>query len=350
MIKQETKLQKDLNYIIEHTSQLWPLLKGKKVFLTGGTGFFGVWLVKSFLHANSTFQLEASIIVLTRSVEKFLTRYPELDNIEALQFIEGNVKDFEFPLKSVDYIIHAAAETSITLNTHEPLAMLDTIVQGTRRLLNFAVASQAKQILFVSSGGVYGKQPNEIAVIDEEYMGAPLTTDVNSAYSEAKRMAELLCTFYHNHYGVSIKIARCFAFIGPYLPLDGSFAIGSFIKNVLDGKDVIVKGDGTPIRSYMYAADLCIWLWTILMNGKNIYPYNVGSDEAFSLSSIASIIAQKGSNSKVIIQQNNVASLSSSSRYVPSVERAKKELGLQVGANLQEAIDATINYYKSEVK
>lgn len=349
MVKQETKLSGDLGYIIENTNQLWPQLKGKTIFITGGTGFFGIWLVKSFLHANATFQLEANIIILTRSIEKFLSRYPELNDNGSLQFIEGDIKDFEFPATSVHYIIHAAAETNVAHNIQSPLLMLNTIVEGTRHLLDFAVASGVNSVLFTSSGGVYGKQPDEIAGIEEIFTGAPLTTDTGSAYSEGKRMAELLCAIYHKQYGVPVKIARCFAFIGPYLPLDGNFAIGNFIRNVLDDKDVIVKGDGTPVRSYMYAADLCIWLWTILMNGKSVYPYNVGSDEAFSLSQIASFVAQRNANSRVLIQQSQVASLSSASKYVPSIARAKQELNLKVGIDIQVAIDATIGYYRSEL-
>jgi nucleoside-diphosphate-sugar epimerase len=346
VVKHDDKLLPDLEYIFDHTHPFWIRLKDKTVFITGGTGFFGIWLLKSLLFANNKLQLNAKIVVLTRSSQRFLNKFPELVGIKELHFVDGDVKDFAHPSFQVHYIIHAAAETSSKLNIEEPLAMLDTIVQGTRHVLNYAVACKADGVLFISSGAIYGKQPSEITHIAEDFCGAPFTNDIGSAYGEGKRMAELLCTFYHKQYALNIKIARCFAFIGPYLPLDGSFAIGNFIKDILDEKDITVKGDGRPVRSYMYVADLCIWLWTMLFNGNNVYPYNVGSEEAYTLAQIASLVAQNN-GSKVIIQDGNTLSLSATSRYVPSIERARKDLDLQVGIDLKNAIKKTIEYYRT---
>src|SRR5260370_33188789 len=99
-------------------------------------------------------------------------------------------------------------------------------------------------------------------------MGAPDTMDANSAYGEGKRMAELLCAIYRKSYGIETKIARGFAFVGPYMQLDTHFAIGNFVSDSLAGQCIEVRGDGTPLRSYLYASDLMVWLWTILTRGK----------------------------------------------------------------------------------
>ncbi|MCS3801736.1 NAD-dependent epimerase/dehydratase family protein [Niastella sp. OAS944] len=345
MIQRESIITADLQYITDHTGHLWPLLKGKTVFVTGGTGFFGIWLLKSFLFANARLQLQAKLVILTRSADSFLSKFPELKDQKELQFIVGDVRSFEFPPMEVHYIIHAASETNINLHIEKPLEMLDIIVQGTRHVLDFAAYCKAKAVLFTSSGAVYGKQPSDISHLEETFNGAPQTHDAGATYAEGKRMAELLSSLYHKQYNLDVKIARCFAFVGPYLPLDGSFAIGNFIKNVIEQNDILIKGDGTPVRSYLYAADLCIWLWTILLKGKIACPYNVGSDDAHSLRDIAALVAEHGNNS-VHVQHGNTASLTGTNRYVPSIEKAKNELGLEVGITLEKAIQQTVEFYR----
>src|ERR687890_242531 len=131
--------------------------------------------------------------------------------------------------------------------------MLDTITVGTRRILDFATQQPTDAFLFTSSGAVYGKQPANITHIGEKEIYSLDINNPNSAYAEGKRLAELYCSIYHSHYNLPVKIARCFAFVGPYLPLDKHFAIGNFISNALKKENIIIKGDGSPFRSYLYA-------------------------------------------------------------------------------------------------
>jgi dTDP-glucose 4,6-dehydratase len=344
----ENPLAADLDHILDHTRDLWDELRGEHLFITGGTGFFGCWLLESFAWANDRLGLKASALVLTRNLETFRKKAPHLTVHSAIRFHPGDVRSFDFPVGRFSYIIHAATESSAKLNTEEPLTMFDTIVEGTRHTLEFARQCSAKKFLFTSSGAVYGKQPPEITHIPEDYPGAPDPTDPRSAYGEGKRAAEALCTMYSKQDGFESKIARCFAFVGPYLPLDIHYAIGNFIRDGLKGGPIVVKGDGTPYRSYLYASDLAIWLWTILFKGQSCRPYNVGSDESLSIAEVAQRVAEQFQPRMKIEIRGKVDPNKPQERYVPAIARPRNELSLKLLIEINNAINRTIVFYRDK--
>jgi len=341
-------LATDLDHILAHTEGLWDELRSQRIFITGGTGFFGCWLLESFAWANAKFNLKACAVVLSRNPESFSRKAPHLATDHAITFHTGNVRDFQFPAGSFSHVIHAATEASAKLNQEKPLLMLDTIVEGTRHTLDFAVACGAQKFLLTSSGAVYGKQPPAMTHIPEEYDGGPDPLDPASAYGEGKRLAELLCAIYQKQHGLETKIARCFAFVGPHLPLDSHFAIGNFIRDALAGSPIQITGDGKPSRSYLYAADLAAWLWTILFRGQACRTYNVGSEEAVDMASLAECVrrAARGEIQWTLPKQQVQGK--SSQRYVPSVERSRRELQLDVWISLPQAIQKTIDHCQAE--
>jgi len=266
------------------------------------------------------------------------------------KFLEGDINNFKFPEDKFDFIIHAATDSNSEMYRINPLLMFDTILNGTRNILDFAVKSEVKQVLFISSGAVYGRQPSELSHVSEDFSGAPEINDINSAYSEGKRAAEMLCALYSSRYSISVKIARCFAFVGPYLPLDRHFAIGNFMNDFLKHNPIIIKGDGTTIRSYLYTADLIIWLLVILIKGVNCRPYNVGSEFGISLKNLAEAISTFSGKSlevRVLTKKNE---LSNPDRYVPSTDRARTELGLSQTIDINDSISRTLNFHLAAMK
>ena len=213
-------LADDLDHILAHTEGLWDELRGQRLFITGGTGFFGCWLLESLLWANDRLALGTSAVVLTRDPGAFRAKAPHLAGHPSIQLLEGDVAAFPFPSGHFSHVIHAATEASAQLNREQPLRMFDTIVEGTRHVLDFASQSGARKLLLTSSGAVCGRQPPDVTHVPEDYLGAPDPADPLSAYGEGKRAAELLCALYARPGGLEAKIARCFAFVGPYLPLD----------------------------------------------------------------------------------------------------------------------------------
>jgi len=336
----------DLEDIKEATRELWHEAAGKRFFITGGTGFFGMWLLESFIHINDSLSLGMKAAVLTRDTARFIAKAPHLSRRADLQFITGDIRNFHFPVRKVDYLIHAATEASAILNSESPHEMLSSIVDGTRHLLDFAARAGARKLLFTSSGAVYGRQPPELTHIPETYQGAPDPLLPHSAYGEGKRVAEHLCALHAQKYGFEVKIARCFAFVGPHLPLNAHFAIGNFIRDAMKGDDITIMGDGTTMRSYLYAADLAIWLWTMLFSAPSGRAYNVGSAADLSIADLAGQVREAlGSKSAISITRQHDPD-SPPERYVPDVSRAEGELGLRVQTSLQEALMRTEQWHQ----
>ena len=329
--------KEDLEHILAHTRPLWEQFRGGRIFVTGATGFFGVWLLESFAHANNSLDLGAKLVGLSRNPDAFYAKVPHLAQESSIALHSGDVRDFDFPRGSFTHVIHAGTTSSAPI---PPSEMLNTITQGTKRTLEFAIASGAKRFLFVSSGAVYGKQPSEITHLPESYQGAPDPMDPNSAYGEGKRIGELLCSIAHREHGLVTTIARCFAFVGPHLPLDAHFAIGNFIRDAMKGEPIKVK-DGTPYRSYLYAADLAVWLWTILFRGKACYPYNVGSDQEITISQLAETVATTLGGAVASVASSTLRLNTSPSRYVSSVEKARADVGLWSQISLEEGLRKT---------
>ena len=342
----ENVLREDLDHILENTRELWEEVRGTRIFITGGTGFFGAWLLESFAWANARLHLNASAVVLSRNPEAFNRKAPHLFSDPAIHFHAGDVCNFTFPQGSFSHIIHAASSIASPSDLPAPVALFESMVKGARQTCEFARRCSAKKILFTSSGAVYGKQPSELSHVPEEYAGAPEMMNSASAYGEGKRAAEFLTAAYAEQCGFESKIARCFAFAGPHLRLDANFAIGNFMRDALNNEPICIKGDGTPFRSYLYAADLAIWLWTILFKGKSCHPYNVGSDVAVSIAGLAEEVARiAGSSHEVRIEKIALPG-KPPERYVPSIKRAQNELGLSVKIPLQESIRRTMMWHK----
>jgi nucleoside-diphosphate-sugar epimerase len=335
----------DLRAVLEKTRLVWPILRGERIFITGGTGFFGSWLLESFSYANRELELNAQATVLTRDPTKFRAKSPHLAEDPAIKLMQGDVRTFVFPDGEFHYVIHAATEASAMLSTEAPLEMLNTILHGTERTLEFAAQCGAKRFLLTSSGAVYGSQPSDIENLPETYIGAPNALDAASVYAEGKRASELMCALYAKTYGLHCAIARCWAFCGPHLPLDTHFAIGNFIRDVMAGGPVQILGDGTPTRSYLYAADLAVWLWIMLFNAPSMRAYNVGSDQSVSVRELAETVVETLQPGTQIRVNKTPVPYAPISRYVPCTLRAKQELGLGVTIGLQEAIQRTATWY-----
>ncbi|MDI1315495.1 NAD-dependent epimerase/dehydratase family protein [Prosthecobacter sp.] len=340
----QSSLADDLEMILARTLPLWEEMRGGRLFLTGGSGFFGCWLLESFIHANRVLELGAEVVVLSRDPAAFRSRAPHLASAGCVTLLQGNVTQFTPPQGNFTHIIHAASELSMS-QPKDALGLIETTLLGTRRVLDFARESGARKFLFTSSGAVYGPMTPGRKHLCEDDPVSTLPLEPRSAYAEAKRLAELVCAIYGQEHGIEIKIARGFAFLGPHLSLDSHLAAASFLRSALHDEPITIQSHGCVVRSYLYGADLAIWLWTILFKGTSGRPYNLGSDVPVSITELAASIQAAVS---VPLTVNVLGKLKPDELvdiYVPDIHRSRTELGLDVFTPLAEAIRRTLLFH-----
>jgi len=320
----------------------WSELSGQSIFVTGGSGFFGSALLNSLLESNKKRNLNINITVLTRDIYSFTINNPKIANSKCIKLIEGNVINFDFPNEKFSKIFHLATTSAAETYNGEPqLNKYKTLVDGTERVLQFAVSCKADKVIFTSSGVVYGELPQGMKSVKEGYLGAPNTTLPSSALAQGKRSAEFLISYYADLYGFDYVIARCFSFVGPFLPLELHYAIGNFVFDALYSDTIKIKGDGTPLRSYLDVNDLIIWLLRLSSTTCKHKIYNVGSDQSLTILDLAKKIRNIISPEKEInILGDLTHSIGNFSRdcYVPNIDCAKNELALKVWIDIDKAI------------
>ncbi len=309
------------------------------ILITGGTGFFGKALLRRWQLNEASRITFPRVVVLTRDSKAFLRRYPEFSGLPWLGFHTGDILiPSSLPAcNRFTHILHAAADSSLgPLLT--PLERFQQIVDGTRNLLEFAVTVGAHRFLLTSTGGIYGPQLPEVTALLEDWPGSPALGNPANAYSIGKRAAEHLCILYQDAFGIEVVIARCFAFVGPDLPLDLHFAIGNFIRDALHREAIEVTSDGSPLRTYLDQNDLADWLLALLARGRPGNAYNVGSDEVISIAALAHLVRDLVAPGKPVHILGQAREVHDRNRYIPDIRKAQRELGLAVTIPLAEAI------------
>lgn len=322
-----------------------------RLLVTGGTGFFGRALLRHF-HAEAKRATSgrphsfSEVIVISRNPDAFASRYPTIAHAPWLRWALADVCQREtldalLAGETVSAVLHAATD-STDAAALSPVEKLNQIVEGTRNVLEMAVRLQARRFLLTSSGGVYGPQPAEMMHMQESYCCMPDPLQMSSTYGIGKRMAEHLCFLYGEAYGLETVIARCFAFVGRDLPLDAHFAIGNFMRDAMRKPFIDVGGDGTPIRTYMDQRDLSHWLMAIMERGRPGHAYNVGSDAEITIRDLAFLVRDTLSPDKPVNINGKITEQSHRNRYVPSISKARTELGLDLKYSLEEAIRESV--------
>jgi UDP-glucuronate decarboxylase len=311
------------------------------IFVTGGTGFFGKALLRHWSEGGTPAISGSRFTLLSRDPELFAANHRHLFANLDVRLIRGDILDLD-SLKPDQYthILHAATDSTLGLSL-TPLARHQQIVNGTRNVLELALRCGKPKVLMTSSGGVYGNISQFVNGVAEDHHGMPDPLEPQNAYSVAKREAEHLCALYHDAHGLETVIARCFAFVGPDLPLNAHFAIGNFIRDAAQGREIVVQGDGTPVRSYMDQRDLAHWLSVLLIKGVACRAYNIGSSEPITIAELAHRVALLAPSRRPdvrILKASITGQAANRNFYLPDIRRVQSELHLNVQYGLDQAI------------
>jgi UDP-glucuronate decarboxylase len=339
-------LDQDLEAVLDRTRSIWTELDGARLLLTGATGFVGTHMLESVRHARARTGADVRVVAPARNPESLRARLPWTKNASWLEVVQGDIHRFALPPGAIDLAIHSANTASPGEIADDPKGISRMVVEGSARVYALASAGGARRMLQLSSGSVCGAHFTPSKPITEDDSGEPqfLGDGPADRLARAKREAEQALLLAAGQPGAPVIVfARGFALCGPWLPLDSAFAFGNFLGAAMRGRPVIVNGDGTPVRSYLYSGDMVVWLWTLLLKGANGRAYNVGSAHAVTIGELAHRVAALVGGSVEI-----AAVPSPGARahwHVPDVTRIRAELGLEETVPLNDAIVRTAQWW-----
>ena len=341
--------KEDLDLVVSLIPEFLSKFSGARFFVTGGTGCIGSWMLESLQHANDTAGCKMELLVLSRDPDMARRNAPHIFNRGDTKLISGDVRALQTSVGKFDLCIHAATDVNSSLKAANPLQVFDSVVQGTRRVLDLATTAGASRMLLTSSGAIYGVQPTDLLLLPETYAGAPDLLATNAAYGNSKRAAEWLSLAHSSQSQLQICIARIFAVIGPGLPLNDGFAAGNFVRDAMAGDAIKIQGDGRPLRSYLYMADVIVWLLRILGFGHAGQAYNVGSEQALSISELAGKVVNAAGNHVSVSTSLRGDEAVPPARYVPETRKAREELGLAEYTSIDVALRKTMAWSRDAV-
>jgi len=337
-------------------------ISGKRLLLTGGAGFLGHYFVQAALHWNRQVNVGVSPIRVV-VCDSFVRGMPQwLSTLQGDRNLTLVRHDIRHPLPAdmgdFEFIVHAASIASPTYYRRDPIGTMDTNVNGLRMLLEYARAQKEKGqpvegFLFFSSSEIYGDPSSEDIPTPETYRGLVSCTGPRACYDEAKRYGETLCVNFAHQLGIPVKVARPFNNYGPGLKISDRRVIPDFARDIMDGRDIVMLSDGSPRRTFCYAADAVTGYYKILTKGHPGEAYNIGVEEPeISMADLAEKLASLaralfGYRGQVIRQASQDTSylVDNPNRRCPVITKARTHLGYNPSVTLDEGLKRSLIWY-----
>lgn len=267
-------LKEDLEAIIKENIS-WEKLKGKTVMITGASGMIGIYMLRTLILLNEKYDYQIRILAVLRNPDKLPQ---EVKDCGAVKILVHDVTEKFQVEEDVNYIIHAASPASPLIMQNKPVETIAANTLGTYYTLDLAKEKNAEGYLFISSREIYGQPQEGQEFFFENTYGFVDQLNPRSCYSEGKKAAETMCVCYHEEYGLNTKIARLAHTYGPGMSIYDGRVQADFLKNVFHNENIVLKSEGTAVRTYTYIADAVSGLYRILLDSEDIV-YNIGNEE-----------------------------------------------------------------------
>lgn len=268
-------------------------LSGKTVLVTGATGLIGQTIVSALLRYGSEDAM-IRVIACVRNEQKAKTLFGSADrgNLE-LMIADITKMPAQKLSRPVDYVIHAASQTSSRAFIDQPVETIFTAIDGTRSALEFSRNNQVRCFVYLSTMEVYGT-PSDDEKIDEKHGTNLDTTQPRSCYPESKRLCEILCASWQKEYGVPVRILRLTQTFGPGVRYDDGRVFAEFARCALENRDIVLKTAGLTCRSYLYTADAVSAILTVMLRGEDGTAYNAANEDTYcSIREMAEMVARE---------------------------------------------------------
>lgn len=329
-------------------------LEGKTVFLSGGGGFLGKYIVGTLCYLNDNV-LEKPCRVI--SVDNFITGspHPHFNYKHRPDVLEvwGDVTQ-PLPVREpLHYIIHAAGLASPVFYKKYPLETIDSAVSGVRHLLELARKNKGtiEGFLFFSSSEIYGDPDPKSVPTPETYHGYVSSVGPRACYDESKRLSETIATVYHQQFGIPAKIVRPFNVFGPGMGHNDRRVLPMFAYQALNKETIPVHGDGHQTRTFCYITDAMTGFLKVLLLGTPGHAYNIGNeDNEISMSDLAKMFVEiegGGASFKLIPYPENYPA-GEPQRRCPDLSKAKKDLSYDAKMSLREGLGRFIDWCRTQ--
>lgn len=346
MLLDNAVYKKDVEDVVQPSMVDWSRFQNKWILITGATGLIGSLLVNVFLTANERMHLGIKVSILVRSEEKARKLFGAA--AAQMNIMVGSVEEFTDVSDDVDYIIHAASQTSSKGFVEQPVETFMTSIKGTANLLEIARKKQAEKLIYLSTMEVYGL-PATDDKIQESLRTSVLSSDIRNCYPISKIASENLCCNYFSEYGVKSAVLRLTQTFGPGVNYHDGRVFAEFARCAIEGRDIILKTKGETKRSYLYTTDAITAILCLLSDEiKQFEIYNAANEETYcSIFEMAQLAAQKGDIHVKIEEQFDLSKFGYAPTLHMNLDTTKlKSLGWKPKYDLSEMFDRLILFMR----